>query len=72
MIVSLRSRSHTLEKLGYTIMTAFDGASGLKTALATPCHLVILDIMLPVIDGWEVCKAIRENCRADFDAHGAQ
>lgn len=49
-----------LEKLGYTVMTAFDGASGLKTALANPCDLVILDIMLPVMDGWEVCKAIRE------------
>jgi DNA-binding response OmpR family regulator len=49
-----------LEKLGYTVMTAFDGTSGLKTALTNPCDLVILDIMLPEMDGWEVCKAIRE------------
>jgi len=49
-----------LEKLGYTVMTAFDGESGLKTVLANACDLVILDIMLPVMDGWEVCKAIRE------------
>jgi DNA-binding response OmpR family regulator len=49
-----------LEKLGYTVLTAYDGVSGLKTALTNPCDLVILDIMLPGMDGWEVCKAIRE------------
>jgi DNA-binding response OmpR family regulator len=49
-----------LEKLGYTVLTAFDGAIGLKTVLTNPCDLVILDIMLPEMDGWEVCKAIRE------------
>src|SRR5215510_9528120 len=50
----------TLSGLGYEVLTACDGASGLKTVLEKPCDLVILDIMLPEMDGWEVCKAIRQ------------
>lgn len=49
-----------LRALGYTVLTAFDGASGLNTALTQSPDLVILDIMLPELDGWEVCKAIRK------------
>lgn len=49
-----------LKGLGYTILTAFDGASGLQLALSEPADLVILDIMLPEMDGWEVCKGIRK------------
>ena len=50
----------TLTGLGYMVLTAFDGVSGLDRALAQPPDLVILDIMLPQMDGWEVCKAIRQ------------
>jgi DNA-binding response OmpR family regulator len=49
----------TLTGLGYEVSTAYDGATGLKKVLENPCDLVILDIMLPEMDGWEVCKAIR-------------
>lgn len=49
----------SLKQLGYEVTTAFDGVSGLKAVLETPVDLVILDIMLPEMDGWEVCKAIR-------------
>jgi len=49
-----------LKGLGYTLLTAFDGASGLQLALSEPADLVILDIMLPEMDGWEVCKGIRK------------
>jgi DNA-binding response OmpR family regulator len=45
---------------GYTVLTAFDGIAGANLALSTPCDLVILDIMLPDMDGWEVCKVIRQ------------
>lgn len=48
-----------LKGLGYNVLTAFDGASGLNSALTNACDLVILDIMLPEMDGWEVCKGIR-------------
>jgi DNA-binding response OmpR family regulator len=50
----------TLSGLGYEVLTAYDGASGLRTVLEKPCDLVVLDIMLPEMDGWEVCKAIRQ------------
>src|SRR5262249_29420180 len=50
----------TLKGAGYTVLTALDGATGLKTVLSQPCDLVILDIMLPEMDGWEVCKAVRQ------------
>lgn len=49
-----------LKGMGYTVLTAFDGIAGASMALVQPCDLVILDIMLPGIDGWEVCKTIRK------------
>jgi DNA-binding response OmpR family regulator len=49
-----------LEALGYNVVTAYDGASGLEAALTHQPDLVILDILLPQMDGWEVCKAIRK------------
>ena len=49
-----------LQGLGYTVLPAYDGTSGLNMTLTHPCDLVILDIMLPEMDGWEVCKAIRQ------------
>ncbi len=50
----------TLTGLGYNVLAAGDGASGLEMALKHEPDLVILDIMLPEMDGWEVCKAIRK------------
>lgn len=52
--------ARSLKGAGYTVLTAADGVSGLQTALSNPVDLVILDIMLPEMDGWEVCKAIRK------------
>lgn len=49
-----------LKGMGYIVLTAFDGISGADLALTQPCDLVILDIMLPGMDGWEVCKTIRQ------------
>ena len=50
----------TLEGLGFTVQPAFDGAAGLEAVMTQHPDLVILDIMLPEMDGWEVCKAIRK------------
>ncbi len=50
----------SLENMGYSVRSAWDGAAGLETVLSRPPDLVILDIMLPEMDGWEVCKAIRK------------
>ncbi|MFN8420027.1 MAG: response regulator transcription factor [Anaerolineae bacterium] len=52
--------ARSLRGLGYTVSSAATGAAGLKTVLSQPCDLVILDILLPEMDGWEVCKAIRQ------------
>jgi DNA-binding response OmpR family regulator len=49
----------TLRGLGYEVRHAADGATGLKLALTESPDLVILDIMLPGLNGWEVCKGIR-------------
>ncbi len=43
----------------FTIFEAADGREALEVFEAQPIHLVILDIMIPEIDGWSVCKRIR-------------
>ena len=48
-----------LEKEGYTVTTAYDGGQGLSKFRAIQPDLVLLDVMMPVMDGWAVCKAIR-------------
>ncbi len=49
-----------LEKEGYEVITAYDGEDALKKALNEQLELIILDIMLPSIDGFEICKKVRE------------
>ena len=49
-----------LEKEGYAVTTAADGGQGLAKFRAISPDLVLLDLMMPVMDGWAVCKAIRE------------
>lgn len=48
---------------GYTVSAAFDGQDALDQALKNTPALVILDLMLPKIDGAEVCKILREHTR---------
>ncbi len=45
---------------GYDVQTALDGESGLELAEAHPPDLVILDLMLPELDGLEVCRHLRQ------------
>ena len=52
-----------LEKEGYETLTADDGGKGLSVFQAEHPDLVLLDIMLPVMDGWTVCKRIRESSK---------
>ena len=49
-----------LNGTGYTVSHAEDGLTGLSLALTEKPDIVILDIMLPEMDGWDVCKAIRK------------
>ena len=48
-----------LEKEGYAVTIAYDGGEGLTKFRAIQPDLVLLDVMMPVMDGWGVCKAIR-------------
>src|SRR5574340_187533 len=48
------------EPEGYAIETTFDGASGLKAALATPPSAVVLDLRLPAMSGRDVCREIKQ------------
>ena len=48
-----------LEKEGYTVAAAYDGGEGLAKFRTLKPDLVLLDVMMPVMDGWSVCKAIR-------------
>ncbi|MFA5761871.1 MAG: response regulator transcription factor [Dehalococcoidales bacterium] len=50
-----------MEKKGYAVDLQYDGASGLEAALAYTYDLILLDIMLPKLDGFHVCKSIRKH-----------
>ena len=48
-----------LEKEGYAVTVAADGGQGLSAFRSGKPDLVLLDVMMPVMDGWAVCRAIR-------------
>ena len=48
-----------LEKEGYAVTAAFDGRQGLEKFRALQPDLVLLDVMMPVMNGWDTCRAIR-------------
>lgn len=49
-----------LENQGYQVQLAYDGIEGLRHAYAWQPDLVVLDIMMPDMDGWTVCERLRE------------
>ena len=49
-----------LEKAHYTVTIAADGVAGLELATDELFALVILDVMLPRLNGWEVCRRLRD------------
>ena len=49
-----------LRSAGYQVLTASSGADGLRLAKETPPDLVILDVMMPGMDGWQVCERMRK------------
>lgn len=56
----LQFLSYNLEKEGYKVITATNGAEAIKLAKSEKPDLIVLDIMMPVMDGMETCKELRE------------
>ena len=52
--------SFNLEKVGYQVTTASNGLEALKQAKKTLPHLIILDVMMPELDGIETCERLRK------------
>lgn len=52
--------TYNLEQAGFQVLTAEDGNQGLKLALEEKPDFIILDIMLPGMDGIEICKKLRQ------------
>ena len=55
----LMSLQDEIQSMGYRVITAEDGGAALEAARQGKPDLIILDIMLPVLDGYEVCKRLR-------------
>jgi DNA-binding response OmpR family regulator len=56
----LRATSYILEKEGYEVLTAMNGLEGLTKAKGENPDLLVLDVMLPGIDGFEICHRLRD------------
>ena len=56
----VRYLEHVLRRLGYEPVGAANGAEALEKAVNDPPDLVLLDVMMPVMDGFAVCQALRE------------
>ncbi len=52
---------YNLEREGYAVLTAMDGEKGLELAKGSNPDLIILDVMLPKLDGFEVCRILRRD-----------
>ena len=57
--VLVETIAYNLEQAGYQVMTAIDGASALDIARNERLDLIVLDVMLPEMDGFEVCRLLR-------------
>ncbi len=51
--------AYALKREGFRPFVAYDGQTGLQMALTEKPDLVILDLMLPKLDGWEICRTLR-------------
>ncbi|HEX9996731.1 MAG TPA: response regulator transcription factor [Abditibacterium sp.] len=60
--------SYNLQKEGFLVVTAHDGETALQQAKTVRPDLVILDLMLPKISGWEVCRALRQSPEHKLDS----
>jgi two-component system, OmpR family, alkaline phosphatase synthesis response regulator PhoP len=59
----MRGLSDNFRLHGFEVRTAVDGRSGLAQSLLNPPDLIVLDIMLPLMNGYEICRQIRQQKR---------
>ena len=52
---------YLMEQKGYQVMAAYNGEEAIEKIISFNPDLILLDIMLPIIDGFEVCQMIRSN-----------
>lgn len=55
----LRLIQYSMERVGYEVITATNGLNGIELFHQKQPHLVILDLMMPKMDGWETCRSLR-------------
>src|SRR3954470_22797728 len=56
---------YNLDKEGFDVVAAHDGSSGLEIATRHKPNLVVLDLMMPGMDGLEVCRRMRRDARTE-------
>ena len=56
----LKLLTYNLEQEGYEVESAMEGDVGLKMALSTPYDMILLDLMLPKVDGMQICRELRQ------------
>ncbi len=55
-----------LERHGFEVICAYDGLTALETAISETPDLILLDVMLPKLDGFEVCRRLKS--RKEFES----
>jgi len=50
-----------LEKEGFEVEVAYDGVEGLEKVKASPPHAIVLDVMMPEMDGYKMCAALKDD-----------
>jgi DNA-binding response OmpR family regulator len=56
----MRGLKDTFTAKGYEVLCAVDGEAGLRLALEAQPELILLDVMLPKVNGYEICREVRE------------
>lgn len=50
-----------IERMGFTVILAKDGAEAIELAVREKPHLILMDIMMPEVDGWEAARTLRSH-----------
>jgi DNA-binding NtrC family response regulator len=65
VIANLKILRDTLEAQGYAILAASDGKTALRIAAAAIPDLILLDVMMPGTDGYEICRRLKQNTETE-------